>query len=434
MNDRGRRLARRAAALAFGCVLAVALLELGLRIASPLLSGLRGGGAGAKSTILCVGDSHTFGLHVLPNFSYPAQLQQRLDPTAASIGVVNYGVPGRNSGALLAQIPAYLEQLHPAVVLVLVGFNDSWNFDAASADVGATPWWTSLRVVRLWRLIRLNLGGAVAEAGAPRVYERDDKVRVEDGGVERVVATTKPGLEPLVGDALRTRVATHVERIVATIRAHDAAPVLLTYATEHNALFVDLNANARAVAQRLGVPLIDVATAMRPAIDAEGYANLFFTQDDHPTARGYEHVARIVADELARLRLATPVAASRGATRSPRPVTLARSTADRAGTLALRVQGPPDTDFQVVFSPSVEPPLELPGFRVPLGSDPMLFRSLELLNLRGRTSASGAADVTIERSRLEDGAARPLYAVVATFEPGCAPGVSERLVIDVDVD
>ncbi|MCC7170255.1 MAG: hypothetical protein IT459_07390 [Planctomycetes bacterium] len=430
MSERGRRWARRGAALALGCVLAIASLELGLRIASPLLSGLRGGGTGARTTILCVGDSHTFGLHVLPSFSYPAQLQQRLDPTATSIGVVNYGVPGRNSGALLAQIPDYLEQVRPAVVLVLVGFNDSWNFEAAAGDDDAPPWWTSLRVVRLLRLIRLNLEGETDRAAAPRVFERDDKVRVEEGGVERVVATSTPGLEPLRGEALRARVGRNVEHIVARVRDHGAIPVLLTYATEHGELFVELNANARESAHRLDVALVEVAEPMRAAIAAEGYANLFFTQDDHPTARGYEHVARIVAEELARRRLVAPLTAPGVDAPPAKPVFLELGAEAAANSIALRVRGGANTDFQIVLSPRSDPPLELPGFRVPLGADPLLFSSLELLNLRGRTDASGTADVSIERTRIGDAANHRLFAVVATFEPGRAPMVSERLVID----
>lgn len=430
MSERARRLGRRVAALAFGCVLALALLELGLRVASPLLSGLRGGGDGAKTTILCVGDSHTFGLHVLPNFSYPAQLQQRLDATTRTIGVVNYGVPGRNSGALLAQIPAYLEQVDPALVLVLVGFNDSWNFESADGDDEAPPWWTSLRVVRLLRLVRLNLGGQTAGADAPRVFERDDKVRVEENGVERIVATSTAGLEPLRGDALRERVTRNVERIVAHVRDHGAVPVLLTYATEHGELFVDLNANARELARRLDVALVEVAEPMRAAIAAEGYATLFFTQDDHPTARGYEHVARIVAEELSRRRLVAPVTTPAADALPAKPVSLELGSVTSTSTIALRVRGGPNTDFQVVLSPRTDPPLELPGFRVPLAADPLLFHSLELLNLRGRTDASGAAEIQVERARIGDAASRRLFAVVAAFEPGRAPVVSERLVIE----
>lgn len=429
MTPSARRLVRKGLALTLGCVLAVAMLEVALRVASPLLGGLRGGGTGARTTILCVGDSHTFGLHVLPNFSYPAQLQQRLDPHAGAIGVVNFGVPGRNSGALLAQMPTYLERVRPALVLVLVGFNDSWNFDAADVESGAPAWWTTLRVVRLLRLVRLNLGGIEPDTGSPRVFERGDKVRVEENGVERIVATSTPGLEPLVGEALRARVGAHVEKIVAAIREHGAAPVLLTYATERNALFLDLNANAREVAARLDVPLIDVALAMRPLIAAEGYETLFFTQDDHPTARGYEHVARIVAEGLSALRLAAPVTTRDGVSRTPEPVAVRLDAGDRT-SLAFVVQGRANTDFQIVLSPRAEPPLELPGFRVPLGSDPMLFRSLELLNLRGRTDARGRADVRIERARLGDAAAGRLYAVVAAFEPGAPPAVSERIAID----
>ena len=77
------------------------------------------------------GFSHTYGLHVLPAASYPARLQARLDPTGKAIGVINYGVPGRNSAVLLERLPDYLERVKPDVLLVLAGFNDTWNRDGS---------------------------------------------------------------------------------------------------------------------------------------------------------------------------------------------------------------------------------------------------------------------------------------------------------------
>jgi lysophospholipase L1-like esterase len=422
---RSRRVLYRLAAILIGLLVALLLLEGGLRLAAPLMSGLRGGATSAKATILCVGDSHTFGLHVPPNLSYPAQLQQRLDASAQSIGVVNYGVPGRNSGALLQQLASYLDDVRPDVVLVLVGFNDSWNFDA-TADA-TPPWWSSLRVVRLARLIRLNLGGA-HEGGAPRVYERDDKVRVEDGGVERAVAVGGPGLEPLQGEALTQRVTTHVERMVAMVRDHGARPVLLTYATENGALFVDLNQNARELATQLDVPLIDLAAALRALVANQGYAAWFFTHDDHPNARGYGEVARVVASELTRLGLVQP-AANSSSTAAAGSAKLTRTAGD-ATTLAFTIEAPPNTDFQIVLSTKAEPPIDIEGLRVPLGADPLVFQSLEFLNLRGRTDAGGRAEASIQKSRLGDAAESRLYAVVAAFEPGRLPAVSERITIE----
>lgn len=420
---------RRLLLVLLGTLLPLVLLEGVLRIAPRFLGDVRGGARGGTTTILCVGDSHTYGLHVFKPHSYPALLQAALDPTGAQIGVMNYGVPGRNSAALRSELPRYLEAVRPDLVLVLVGFNDTWNFDRA-AETATDPqrpaapaegFLANLRIARVLRLIALNVGGRAAapELAAPRIEERDGKMVVIENGRERPAGVGRAPLGVAGGERLIDQVGQNLRAIVAQIRAADAQPILLTYTTENQQVFVDLNANARRIAMELDVPLVALDDAFRPEIATHGYPALFFA-DDHPNRRGNELCARAIADRLQQLGLVTAVAGTFTAAAATRLAAI--EDADRF--LCFTIDGPALRDVQVVVSPVREPPVRWEGTQIPLGDDGMVAVCLESPNLSGRTDAAGRATLRVARAYLDPGQ-RTLYAIAAVFGPDGQPRLSE---------
>ena len=124
----GRRPGVIALALLLALLSVAAMAEGVLRLGEWLSLRSRGGdaaeGKGAV-TILCVGDSWTFGLESgdPSSKSYPARLQQKLDAVhgPGRFKVINRGKPGNTSHALANELPQMLEEFKPALVTLLVG-------------------------------------------------------------------------------------------------------------------------------------------------------------------------------------------------------------------------------------------------------------------------------------------------------------------------
>ena len=87
-------------------------------------------------TILCLGDSSTFGIGA-SNYkekSYPAQLQKILNEknTGINFEVINGGIPGSNSSQLLHRLRKNILKYKPALLIVQIGENDYWNLNESN--------------------------------------------------------------------------------------------------------------------------------------------------------------------------------------------------------------------------------------------------------------------------------------------------------------
>lgn len=192
-----------------GALIALAALlsvEIALQAAA-LLTGHRStpGRAGTPFTILCAGDSHTYGADVPAQETYPAHLARLLDEQApGAYSVVNVGVPGMNTAQVLDRLPGLVRRYRADMVLVWVGINNSWNQAGgrraprgllARLD-GLAGQARTYRLVRVWlNDRRLERDRAVAAGGrAWEIVEIKDALtgrdrltlRRHDGGTETV--------------------------------------------------------------------------------------------------------------------------------------------------------------------------------------------------------------------------------------------------------
>ncbi len=156
--------------LVVAVVAAEALLQLGYFVmwASRPTPTHPTAGAGDARTILCVGDSFTYGMHASsPQHSYPAQLEERLRrDTSVEWHVENRGWPGRMSREVLEQLDGWLAQTKPRFLCIAVGVNDSWrrpeelvlpDDGSPAAPVGSgEPYVWTFRLGRLFTAFRTH--------------------------------------------------------------------------------------------------------------------------------------------------------------------------------------------------------------------------------------------------------------------------------------
>lgn len=143
-------------------LLGLVLFEGALQLAAFgtfLLHGHSRNGAGPDPhSILCVGDSYTYGFGATSaRYSYPAQLEGLLKRSGRGWRVLNGGLPGRNSHDLVLHLRSQLSESRPAIVYVMVGANDGWSrpsratpAEVAHEGTAAFPWrWRTARLLAL---------------------------------------------------------------------------------------------------------------------------------------------------------------------------------------------------------------------------------------------------------------------------------------------
>jgi lysophospholipase L1-like esterase len=122
-------------------VVALAFAEGALRIASSFASGrsVATGGSNGRETILCVGDSHTYGAMVEEGEAYPGQLEHFLNELEPGrYEVVNLGIPGHNTAQVLQRLPDQIASFAPSIIIVWAGVNDGWN-KTSTIDQSSSP-------------------------------------------------------------------------------------------------------------------------------------------------------------------------------------------------------------------------------------------------------------------------------------------------------
>ncbi len=275
-------------------LVAVLAGELFLQLASFIASrtsarGDAGSAASDSITILCVGDSHTYGLPLPPEESYPALLEARLSERhpASVFQVVNLGIPGMNSGYLANRLERQMLQLRPQLVLVWVGINNQWN--VAESEDGGGALGRLLLHSRLYRLARIAWYTSTG-------YQYDPE---QHGGWfegEQPPSARRPPDEAQTRE-LAPGLTRDLTRIVETVRSLDTPVVFLTYPMRKQR---PLNRVIERAGFEAGVPVLDAVRDFERAV-AEGHAIrslIDLSAGPHPTALLYGYVVESLVPEI----------------------------------------------------------------------------------------------------------------------------------------
>ncbi len=240
--------------------------ELTLQIASAIASRWGDRGEEAVSdeaviTILSVGDSHTFGLPLPEEDSYPAQLEVALARRHPGLKfqVVNLGVPGLNSTFVANRLERQMFQMRPQLVIVWVGVNNMWNVVETLGWERPDRWrflrqaLLGLKLFRLGSIVWFSQSGHQydpAQRGGWFDGELPPSGRLEAG--KRLKDPTG-SLEP------------DLERMVKLAHGLGTPILFVTYPMNGAA---EINRTIFAAGGRLGVGVIDTPESLRRSLTA----------------------------------------------------------------------------------------------------------------------------------------------------------------------
>jgi lysophospholipase L1-like esterase len=285
--------------------------------------------SGARFTILCVGDSHTYGAGVRPAEAYPDHLERLLDEQAPGrYSVVNVGVPGMNTAQVLDRLPDQVRQYRPDMILAWVGINNSSNRARARVAPGGFLAWLdwlaghlrTYRLARVWLNDRRLDRDRTAYAGG-RVWEIVDvenlltgrdrlTLRRSDGVIETIQhegdARSSTGTEWQLGTEQG------YEAIIRHARATGVPIAFIGYPLGDIGVGGIANRALRKVTSAHGVPLIESAESVKRIPPEERN----FLWAAHPDGRMYGEIARDVLPVVLRYR---PPASEVGTGQRPGP-------------------------------------------------------------------------------------------------------------------
>jgi len=336
---------------------------------------------GGEHRVLCIGDSHTYGVYFAKAHSYPSRLQSYLDAQLGTgrVSVVPAGRPGASLWQMRDALPELLARHSPDVVIVLGGLNDRWN----RSDRGAVSEFLA-RHLRLWTVVLMFR----VRAGGERF----------DDDAERPGPTMRPISDE--GEALQRSIVGELAAMAQLCRASGATPIFLTYAAP-DSVFTSPDAGIRRAAEENGVELVDLAQHFTEILKTRSYDELLIPGDFHPRPAGYDLMARDVAHQLLPRFGGASVAEISGLPLPDTPGQLRLSVdPSRAGVLVL--EGPPGRRFHVYLSSSSRGRnARMRRVQLPLSAEDPIFRlALQLPFLRGTLDARGRAEVPLDLGKL----------------------------------
>jgi lysophospholipase L1-like esterase len=282
--------------IALGLLIGLTLLEGCLRLAALVLpQRLQRAEVGSTSwspddlVILCVGDSHTYGVGVAPEEAYPAQVERVLRRRGFHARVINAGVPGRNTEQLLEVLDSVIGRYDPRLVLVWAGANNQW----VPLDDAAMP---ALRLrdrIRLFRFVRLLLNRYEGVSGD---FRTELEIALSKVAPETLGAQP-PARELRAAQVTADMTLRDMSAVIEVVKGARAVPVLVTYPVTLGPVLGLIDEAIVTAGATHGASVVDTRPVARRHRTQHGTLLL---PDMHPNARLYRAIGWEIARVLVR--------------------------------------------------------------------------------------------------------------------------------------
>lgn len=310
----------------------VLLLEVALQLGALVVRDDTRGAANFLSIdntlrVLAVGDSHTYGLYLSAEESYPSQLQHLWNSSnqKRQLEIINVGFPGTNSSSVLSNMDKLLTTFKPDAVVLLVGINDFWTKPAARPNEPVQKS-TLLQLLsdysRVYKLAYM-LQRQVYNADKLAVDNRLRDMKYDPAHIEsfKKSVTVDASDTPHIANAIRYGNTTfsiaseastlrkdkpmqqlykNLLEIISIAQRHNTNIILMTYENDTDNLFVTVNTQIRKAAAKNNISPVELAPAFSAKCPDLNNCPLLFP-DFHATATGQAEVAQAVKAALENL-------------------------------------------------------------------------------------------------------------------------------------
>ncbi|MFN0206217.1 MAG: SGNH/GDSL hydrolase family protein [Planctomycetota bacterium] len=398
---------RRSGKLCLGVCLFFLLLELGLRLTGfvYLQINRRSGVTAAPRAILCLGDSHTFGIWLKNAETYPAQLEQLLNQgeTTKTWAVVNRGVPGMASGDVLARLEESISERKWDAVVVTVGVNDRLKGAERKEN---RAWYDSIQIVKLTKII---IEHSTHKTPAPRKLDPNAPVHPDEiaGTANKDKNTATISIVDRSGNAvafdqlttneelndleLKTQVARRLGEMVDIAAKAGTKLIFVSYLKNASTLGL-ANSVMKQVATDRKQTFVDTTENFAAAEKEYRFEDLYFP-DLHPTSGGCVVISRTVFNALADEKLVTKPKITNITAALPKfageeaPFEIHGSLT--SGDLSIRAKTDPGRLVHLFISNTEGPPAELLGHRIPIGKDALFDKTVDVNNPKATQAVAG---------------------------------------------
>ena len=281
------RWGRHIAASAAGLILALLAMEAGLRLLGAASERKQGRPveAGQAKTILCIGDSLTYGIGASYDTDYPGQLNALFKKNGGSYTVINRGIPGANTSIVLRRLPEMLQKTRPSAVILVCGLSNYWNFENAWGLQNSPAKTHLLNLLFKLRLYRLYAWRAFPHR----------TTGPEPGQLDKAELAKTAALNPQI-----ERWIAHDYAAIATLCEQYGAKLFLANYPCDNA-YLRINRLLANLARELNAPFIDNAARFVQLQKTDpDFNKKYLVQDGHGNAEGYGLIAESAYDTLSR--------------------------------------------------------------------------------------------------------------------------------------
>lgn len=259
-------------------------------------------------TVLALGDSHTFGMGVSDEATYPAQLERILTAKLGQpINVINGGVPAYNTAQAFVYYKRIVKEIRPNLVLLGIVADDIQDiYNCLVSSDG--------------NLLKADNPGGFKES-SPRsvsIMKYIKRALKEHSYLVRVLTDRIPGLfikmglqksaldEYLVNwsdkELLEKEFQT-IKRLKILVERNGGHLILVIFPLAdqliYNRGFDDYQGKLLLFAEDEDIPALDLINAYMPVFAVKrNYSSLFIYNEGHPNENGYRVVAEYIADYI----------------------------------------------------------------------------------------------------------------------------------------